>query len=86
MGYVVCSVLIVWFRTLVRGIMRLNIKVFEDGCLLGCLYSLIALIMDAGSTSGTSVNFYKTTRRNNPEDHLHTCRRENLKPHMKVFR
>jgi hypothetical protein len=26
--------------------------------------------MEAGSTSETSLNFYQTTRRNNPEDHL----------------
>jgi hypothetical protein len=32
----------------------------------------IDLMMKAASTSGTSVNFYQTTRRNNPEDsHLH---------------
>jgi hypothetical protein len=83
---VFCSHTVV-YRTLVSGIMRLNIKVFEDGYLLGCPYSLIVLIIDAGSTSETSVNFYQTTRGNNPEDsHLHTRRRENLKPHMKVFR
>jgi hypothetical protein len=36
--------------------------------------------MEAASTPETSINFYQTTRRNNPEDsHLHTCRRENLK-------
>jgi hypothetical protein len=41
---------------------------------------LIALMMAAESTSETSVNFYQTTRRNNPENsHLHTRRRENLK-------
>jgi hypothetical protein len=28
----------------------------------------IALMMEAVSTSETSVNFYQTTRRNNPED------------------
>jgi hypothetical protein len=53
-----------------------------------CLYhqgddrpaSIIALMMEAASTSETSVNFYQTTRRYNPEDsHLHTRRRENLK-------
>jgi hypothetical protein len=34
------------------------------------------------STSETSVNFYQTTRHNNPQDsHVHTCRRENLKFH-----
>jgi mannose/fructose-specific phosphotransferase system component IIA len=43
----------------------------------------ITLIMDAVSTSKTSVNFYQTTRRNIAEDsHLHTCRRENLKSHL----
>jgi hypothetical protein len=39
-------------------------------------------MMEASSTSETSVNFYQTTRRNNPEDsHLYTRRRENLKAH-----
>jgi hypothetical protein len=37
-------------------------------------------MMEAASTSETSVNFYQTTRRYNPEDsHLHTRSRENLK-------
>jgi hypothetical protein len=37
-------------------------------------------MMEAVSTPATSVNFYQTARRNNPEDiHLHTRRRENLK-------
>jgi hypothetical protein len=45
--------------------------------------SFIALMMEAASTSETSVNFYQTTRRNNPEgSHLHTRRRENLKSHL----
>jgi hypothetical protein len=36
----------------------------------------IALMMEAASTSEKSVNFYQTTRRNNPEDsHFHTRRR-----------
>jgi hypothetical protein len=40
----------------------------------------IALVMAAASISETSVNFYQTTRRNDPEDSLlHICRRENLK-------
>jgi hypothetical protein len=30
--------------------------------------ALIALMMEAESTSETSVYFYQTTRRNNPED------------------
>jgi hypothetical protein len=39
-------------------------------------------IMEAAKTSETSVNFYQTTQRNNPENsHLHTRRRENLKFH-----
>jgi hypothetical protein len=38
------------------------------------------LMMEAASTSETSVNFYQTTRRNNPEDsHLHTSHSENPK-------
>jgi hypothetical protein len=45
--------------------------------------SLIALMMEAGSTSQTSVNFYQATRRNNPENsHLHTRRPENLRSHL----
>jgi hypothetical protein len=44
--------------------------------------SLIALMMEAASTSETLVNFYQTNRRYNPEDsHLRTHRRENLKSH-----
>jgi uracil DNA glycosylase len=39
--------------------------------------------MEAASTSEMLVNFYQTTRRNNPGDsHLHTRRRENLKSHL----
>jgi hypothetical protein len=42
----------------------------------------VALMIEAASTSEMSVNFYQTTRRNNPEkSHLHTRRRENLKFH-----
>jgi hypothetical protein len=45
----------------------------------------IALMMEAASTSETSVNFYQTTRRYNPEDsHLHNRRRENLKSYLFV--
>jgi hypothetical protein len=37
-------------------------------------------MMEAASTSETSVNFYQTPQCYNPEDsHLHTCRLENLK-------
>jgi hypothetical protein len=37
-------------------------------------------MMEAASTPETSVSFYQTARRNNPEDsHRHTRRRENLK-------
>jgi hypothetical protein len=39
-------------------------------------------MMEAASTSETSVNFYQTTLRNNPDDsHLHNRRRDNLKSH-----
>jgi hypothetical protein len=44
---------------------------------------VITLMMEAASTSETSVYFYRTTWRNNPEDsHLHTCHYENLKSHI----
>jgi hypothetical protein len=43
----------------------------------------IALMMEAARTSETLVNVYQTTRRYNPENnHLHTHRRENLKPYL----
>jgi hypothetical protein len=40
------------------------------------------LMMEAVSTTETSVNFYQTSRRDIPESHLHTCRRKNLKSHI----
>jgi hypothetical protein len=40
-------------------------------------------MMEAESTSETSVIIYQTTRRYNPEDsHLHTRRSENLKSYL----
>jgi hypothetical protein len=40
-------------------------------------------MVEAASTSETSVKFYQTTRRYNPEDsHLRTHRRENLKSNL----
>jgi hypothetical protein len=48
-----------------------------------CSLVVIALMMEAASISETSVNFYQTTWRNNPEDcHIHTRLRENLKSHQ----
>jgi hypothetical protein len=53
-----------------------------------CLYhhrhvdpsTIKAMMMEAESTSETSVSFYQTTRLNIPEDsHLHASHRENLK-------
>jgi hypothetical protein len=42
-------------------------------------------MVEAAGTSETLVNFYQTTRNNNPEDsHLHTHRRENLKSHFVI--
>jgi hypothetical protein len=35
---------------------------YEDGCLLGCCtMMIIRMMMEAASTSETSVNFYQTT-------------------------
>jgi hypothetical protein len=45
---------------------------------------IIAQMIEAVCTSETSEYFYKSTRRNIPEDsHLDTRRRENLKSHQK---
>jgi hypothetical protein len=67
---------------------------FRGGC---CLYqftdvsevlaaSIIVLMIEAARTSETYVKFFKTTRRNNPEDgHLHNRRCENLKSHVTNF-
>jgi hypothetical protein len=42
-------------------------------------YFPLALMVEAASTSEKSVNFYQTTRHNNPEvSYLHIRRRENL--------
>jgi hypothetical protein len=42
--------------------------------------------MEASRSSETSVNFYQTTRRNNPEDsYLHTRSREDLKSHWSIL-
>jgi hypothetical protein len=48
----------------------MKMTVFWDvaPCSLVEVSLLIALMMEAESTSETSVNFYQTTRRNNPED------------------
>jgi hypothetical protein len=46
----------------------------------------IVLIMEAVSTSETSVHFYQNTWCNIPEDsHLHTRCRENLKSQVFIF-
>jgi hypothetical protein len=43
-------------------------------------------MMKAPSTSETSVNFYQTTRRNNPQENdLHIRRRENRKSQETAF-
>jgi hypothetical protein len=48
----------------------------KDDCLLRYY---IVLMMEAASTSSTSINVYKTALRNIPEDgHLHIRRYENL--------
>jgi hypothetical protein len=43
----------------------------------------IVLMMEAASTSETSVILYETTRRNNPEDsHVYNRRRDNMKSRL----
>jgi hypothetical protein len=51
------------------------------------LAAVVALMMEAASTSETPVNVYQTTRRNNPEDsHLHSRCCENLKSHIIIIK
>jgi hypothetical protein len=48
--------------------------------------SIIALMMEAASTSETSIDIQLRTRQDIPEDsELHTRRHENLKSHMGHF-
>jgi hypothetical protein len=48
--------------------------------------SIITLMMEAASTSETSVNSYQTSQNNNPEDsRLHTHCHENLKSHKGLY-
>jgi hypothetical protein len=55
----------------------IQVKVYQQS------FRATALMMEAANTSETSVNFYQTTQRNNPEDsHLHTFCYENLKSHL----
>jgi hypothetical protein len=45
--------------------------------------SIVRAMMEALSTSETSVSFYETARRNIPQGcYLHTRRRENLNSHL----
>jgi hypothetical protein len=47
------------------------------------MVEIIVLMMEAASTSETSVRFYQTTRYSIPEDgHLHTRRCEKLRSHL----
>jgi hypothetical protein len=49
-------------------------------------WDVASLMMEAVSTSETSVNFYQTAWRNIPEDsHLHNRRRDNLKFQQKSY-
>jgi GrpB-like predicted nucleotidyltransferase (UPF0157 family) len=48
--------------------------------------SIIRAMMEAASTSETSVNVYQTTGRYNPEfSHFHIRRREKLKSHVAIL-
>jgi hypothetical protein len=66
------------FFAIYIGVLYLR-REFSEIILL--IRAMSALMMEAASTSETSVN-YQTTRRDNSEDsHLHTHRHENLKSH-----
>jgi hypothetical protein len=47
------------------------------------VFWIVALMMEAASTSETFADFYQTTRRNNSEDsNLYTCCSDNLTVHL----
>jgi hypothetical protein len=48
--------------------MKMSVSWVFAPCSLVEVYRLIALMMEATSTTETSVNFYQITRRDNPED------------------
>jgi hypothetical protein len=48
--------------------MVLKLKQQNCNVLLHFMLAMMALMMEASSTSETSVNFHQTTRRNNTED------------------
>jgi hypothetical protein len=55
-------------------------RCLSSGLLRCAVWQMFTDDLEAAVTYETSVNFYQTTRRNNPEDsHLHTRRRENQK-------
>jgi hypothetical protein len=65
----------VWFQVLTVASMKITVFWDVVPCSVVDVYwritgqwVLIALMLDAASTSETSVNFYQTTRRNIPED------------------
>jgi hypothetical protein len=57
---------------------------FRGACCLR--YQVIALMMEAAGTSETSVNFYQTTQRYNPEDsHLRSVLSKTFSPFSIFF-
>jgi hypothetical protein len=76
------------------GFKILNLNRTEDGCLLGCCAVLSGRTLPTfhrcllpPSSRWRVLNFYQTTRRNDPEDsHLHARRRENLNCHSEQNR
>jgi hypothetical protein len=78
------------FQVLTAASMKIAVFWIVAPCSLVEVYQrfrgAIAMMMEAASISKTSVNFYQTTRRSNPEDsHLLTRRRENLKSYVFII-
>jgi hypothetical protein len=92
------DILVMWSNDLTKHISAASILLFpflwkerrlmSSACWVHPPFQLlnqwwITLIMEAVSSSETSFNIYQTARCYVPEDnHLHTCRRENLKSHF----
>jgi hypothetical protein len=65
------------------GTYFVRLQVLTEASMKMAVSWVVALMMEAASTCETSINFYQTTQRNNPEDsHLNSRRRENLRSHQ----
>jgi hypothetical protein len=67
---------------MLRRVVSQKLADVSEVLIASIIRAIIAVVMEAVSTSEASASFHETARRNIPEDiHLHTSRCENLKSH-----